>query len=128
MSIERLNTSLPLPVDNYVSFHSAYDLPEYAALFGEFNVANCAGSTVLFRMTEQGVVSGPGASFGGILFNCRHVRNPKLRTLTEMIDGIAAAIRKQCPAPASISLRLAPDIYYPPVFIHTLHAAFAIAG
>jgi hypothetical protein len=97
-------------------------------MFGEFGIAAYGGSAGLFRVANQCAVSGPGASFGGILFNPDHVQNPKLQIIKEAIEGLAQAVAKQFPECITIHLRLAPDIYYPAPFIHTFHAAAAIAG
>lgn len=122
------STCLPLPVNNYESFHSIYDLPEYASIFGQFATAAYDGSALIYFSSNQSAISGPGASFGGVLFKPSYVNTPKLNALKETIDGLANEIKKQSPTCTSIFIRLAPDIYYPADFIQALRAAFAVAG
>lgn len=115
-------------VDTYESFHSVYDLPDYASLFGSFDTVNHSGSAIVFAMANGIAVSGPGASFGGLLLNPVHVRQPKLKSILEMIEGLAEQVRKQHREVRGIHIRLAPDVYYPASFIEVLHSAFALAG
>lgn len=128
MSTPTVSTSLSLARDSYESFHGVYDLPEYASIFGSFRTAVFDGSVLLFQSVEGMAISGPGASFGGLLINSSHVRQPKLRRLAELIEGLTAELKKQSPESRNVCIRLAPDIYYPPSFIHTFHSAFALTG
>jgi hypothetical protein len=81
-----LSTCLPLPVNDYESFHSIYDLPEYASIFGQFATAAYDGSALIYFSSNQSAISGPGASFGGVLFKHSYVNTPKLKALKETID------------------------------------------
>jgi hypothetical protein len=116
-----------MPEDS-ISFHGAYDRCEYAALFGPLKVAQYGNTRLLYCSDDGEVFSGPGASFGGIGFDVGYVSRPRLRTIVDMLDGISQAVLDQEPQHQSLTLRLAPDPYYPPLFIATLRSALTICG
>ncbi len=114
--------------EDSVSFHGAYDCSEYAALFGPLNVAQYGNTRLHYQNRDGDVFSGPGAGFGGITFDAGYVFRPRLRATVEMLDGLAQAVLDREPQHERLTLRLAPDLYYPPLFIATLCSALTICG
>ncbi len=111
--------------DNLSTFHGIYDAHAYAQLSGDYIEINGQSLCLRAFRRDNSLVSGPGASFGGVQFDLDLVRQPSIEQLAESLRSLVSEISKKHSV-QTIVLRLGADCYYPARFYRTLESALIV--
>lgn len=111
--------------DKLSTFHGIYDDHAYAQLSGDY--VQIDGKSVCLRAfgRDNSLISGPGASFGGVQFDSELVRQPSIEQLAESLRSLVSEASNNQRF-QTIVLRLGADCYYPASFYRTLKSALIV--
>ena len=107
---------LPFDSQDYFAPHDGLSLAVDGALF------------MNYRIAQNAIVSGPFASFGGFYFSEEFTKTLKFTRAVDLLERLISTVREAHQDARSLSIRLAPSLYYEREHIEFLQAVFEYLG
>ena len=115
-------------MDEKDNLHGLFDEAHYTSIFGKSYIAEIGEIKCIYTVNNGKIVTGPGASFGGISLSTKLINPPRFNKLRVSFIALKEYLFERHKDISSITIRLAPDIYYPVELSAALRSSLELSG